>query len=221
MRFVDHAEWRGAPGALVRMVRWLALSAVLHIPVTPLAALLGLALLLVPREDEVPVNVPPITEIPIELLPETEAPEPAPPASPAPDAAPAAAAAPARPKEAIDRSIADAGVPPDASADAAADAGAHDGGTPDAGAQADAGLDAGAPDAGAPDAGDAGVVERRPLAVAGGRGVVDPNANVKVLIDTQRLRGHPLGARIGKMLGSVYQWRDFFGPTGIDPVKDT
>jgi hypothetical protein len=31
---------------------------------------------------------------------------------------------------------------------------------------------------------------------------------------------HPLGPRIGKLLGSIYQWRDFFGPAGIDPIRD-
>lgn len=196
VRIVDQAEWRGSRGAFVRLVRWLVASAILHVPLTPLAALFGLAMLLLPREDEAIQNVPPITEIPIELFPEMGAPAPAPP-SVAP-AEPAIVVSPPAPKRvARKRILEDAGVPP----------------------PEDGGADAGARDAGSPPV-DAGTRERRPLAVAGARGVVDPNANIKVLIDTERLRNHPLGARIGKLLGSVYQWRDFFGPTGIDPVRD-
>jgi hypothetical protein len=37
---------------------------------------------------------------------------------------------------------------------------------------------------------------------------------------TARIRKHPLGGRIGKLLGSVYQWRDFFGPAALDPIRD-
>jgi hypothetical protein len=36
----------------------------------------------------------------------------------------------------------------------------------------------------------------------------------------QNIRQHPLGARVGQMLARVYQWRDFFGPAGLDPVRD-
>jgi hypothetical protein len=53
------------------------------------------------------------------------------------------------------------------------------------------------------------------------RSVVDSNANVSVNVSTEKLRSHKLGARVGALLGSVHQWRDFFGPTGIDPVRDT
>lgn len=221
-------EWRGGGRSLSWLVRWIGISLLLHAPFTPLAGLIGLALLLAPQDDA--PDLPPITEIPLEILPDTETSvaEPAP-AAPAPTEA--AASAPAEPaKEAAKPIVQDAGAPldagPDASrarADAGLDAGVPDAEAPDA-ALADAAAkdaDASAADAGreASDAGDAGV-ERRPLAVSGARGVVDPNANVKVLIDSQRLRGHPLGPRIGKLLGSIGQWRDFFGPTGIDPVKD-
>jgi hypothetical protein len=39
-------------------------------------------------------------------------------------------------------------------------------------------------------------------------------------VHNDRVRAHPLGPRIGPMLRNVYQWRDFFGPTSIDPMRD-
>jgi hypothetical protein len=91
---------------------------------------------------------------------------------------------------------------------------------PDAGKTSDAGAD---PDAGAADAG----TERKPgegigspVAGIGNKRVVDPNAYVQLLVHNDRVRQHPLGASIGPLLRNVYQWRDFFGPTGIDPIKD-
>jgi hypothetical protein len=95
------------------------------------------------------------------------------------------------------------------------DAGAPDSGAPDAGAR-DAGADAGerAADAGGPKITD-------PVALVGEAGkVADANANVRLIIHNEVIRSHPLGPRIGTLLASVYQWRDFFGPTRIDPVKD-
>jgi hypothetical protein len=50
--------------------------------------------------------------------------------------------------------------------------------------------------------------------------VADPNANVRIMIYTDKIRQNPLGARIGPLLRSLYQWRDFFGPTAIDPIRD-
>lgn len=238
------AEWRGRPVSLTGLVRCLVISLLLHVPLTPLAGLLGLAMLFLPaKDDEAPPDLPPITEIPIELMPFTEAPAPAPEPAPPEPAEPTEAAAVIVPDEPPPRKkppkpvVVDAGAPEDAGVDAPGDAGVDDAGpedaaAPDAGApdSADAGIaDAGAPlgDAGiaAADAGsdagtDAGTPERQPLAVRGARGVVDPNANVNVLIDSRRLRQHALGPRIGTLLASVHQWRDFFGPTGIDPVRD-
>ena len=79
------------------------------------------------------------------------------------------------------------------------------------------------PDAGAPDAGpaDAGTSIGDPVAMAGGAGkIVDANANVRLIVFNDRIRNHPLGARIGTLLGGAEQWKDFFGPTGLDPIKD-
>jgi hypothetical protein len=50
--------------------------------------------------------------------------------------------------------------------------------------------------------------------------VADSNANVRITLYTERIRQNPLGARLGPLLGSLYQWRDFFGPAGVDPIRD-
>jgi hypothetical protein len=236
---IDELDWRGRSKSLSWFVRWIALSLALHLPLTPLLGLLGIVLALGPPPDDAPPP-PPLTEIPVEILPQTEETAP-PPAPPEPMSEPeAAATAPAvkPPKPPKKEPLAmDAGVPIDAATeDAASDAGldaasdaAPDGGLADAqapdGGLADAGpraTDAGiaASDAGTEPADGGKKAAASPLAVAGGRGVVDPNANVRLLIDSQRLRGHPLGPRVGKLLAGVHQWRDFFGPTGIDPVRD-
>lgn len=224
MRIQDQAARRGTTSKLLPLGRWMLISLVLHVPLTPLAALFGLALLLLPHRDDSPPS-PPVTEIPVDLFLETDELTPSSPGTrpvePEPVADSALVERPAAPRVGLD-----AGVPPDAGAlfDAgrgATDAAIADAGAPDAATERDrTPIDSGVADA-ALEPSDAGTTERRPLAVVGARGVVDPNANIRVLIDTQRLRGHALGARIGSMLGSVYQWRDFFGPTGIDPVRDT
>jgi hypothetical protein len=155
----------------------------------------------------------------------------APPVS-APEA-PAAAADPAGPAEPVvvakpkkkpePAKIVDAGVPDAEAADAEVDAGVSaDGGKAarDAGALADA-SDAGAlADAGPPtsDAGPKPLSD--PSVVAGVKRVADPNANVRITLYTDKIRANPLGKQIGPLLGSLYQWRDFFGPAGIDPIKD-
>ncbi len=242
--------WRGSHDTRPRSWWPFALaSALLHFPLTPLAALLGLVGLLLPHfaEDDSPPVV--MTEIPIEMFEaDPLAGVPAPAAAEPPTAAPAeadeVAAAPSKPQKAkkpdSERSQLDAGV-----ADAGTDAGASDAGVADAGLT-DAGLpDAGRPlatnDAGPPDAGvsppatlrdagspgvlaarDAGASMADPVALAGAaRRIVDSNSNVKLTIDTAKLRSHPLGRDIGALLAAVPQWRDFFGPTGIDVVRDT
>lgn len=195
-----------------RMGRWLALAVALHAPLTPLAGFLGLIRLLDDSED-VPTS-PPVTEIPLDLIdddasplgPEATSPPPPEPAAvpePPPVKDPDAPAV-KKPPEPVD-----AGAPDAAHAD-----------VPDAGKISDAGAD---PDAGPADAG----TERRPgegigspVAGIGNKRVVDPNAYVQLLVHNDRVRQHPLGGSIGPLLRNVYQWRDFFGPTGIDPIKD-
>lgn len=199
-----------------RLGRWLALSVALHAPLTPVAGFLGLIRLL--GNDEVVAALPPVTEIPLDIIDDDtppagkpadspQAPEPEtinePPVIKEPD--PVVTKKPKEPK--------DAGAP---DAEEPVDAGA-----PDASKASDAG---GAEDAGA--AGDAGPAHKpgegigSPVAGISDKRVVDPNANVQVLVHNDRVRQHPLGARIGPMLRNVYQWRDFFGPTAIDPMRD-
>lgn len=60
-----------------------------------------------------------------------------------------------------------------------------------------------------------------PVALAGKAGTIaDSNANVKMFLFTEVVREHPLGAKIGELLRRTPQWRDFFGPSDIDPVAD-
>jgi hypothetical protein len=194
-----------------RMGRWLALAVALHAPLTPLAGFLGLIRLLDDSED-VPTS-PPVTEIPLDLI-DDEASPAGPEATSPPPPEPVAVPEPEPTKEpdapAVKKpELVDAGAPD------AAEAGA-----PDAGKISDAGAD---PDAGAADAG----TERKPgegigspVAGIGNKRIADPNAYVQLLVHNDRVRQHPLGASIGPLLRNVYQWRDFFGPTGIDPIKD-
>lgn len=60
-----------------------------------------------------------------------------------------------------------------------------------------------------------------PVALAGSAGsIADSNANVRMFLFTEVVREHPLGVKIGELLRRTPQWRDFFGPSQIDPVKD-
>ena len=62
---------------------------------------------------------------------------------------------------------------------------------------------------------------RDPVAVIGAAAsVADPNAHVRLLLYNRRIRNHPLGKRVGHLLGMANQWKSFFGPAGIDPVQD-
>ena len=214
-----------------RFAKLLVVSVLLHVPLTPWAALVGLLSLWSPPAES--VDAPPITGIPIDLIedepPPASAPEPAAAvAEPASDGEPVVVKKPRKkpdPAKIVDAGAPDADVA-DAEVDAAADAGLADAGklTNDAG-PADAGAVADAKDAAAADAGpsttDAGAKPLSdPSVVAGVKRVADPNANVRITLYTEKIRSNPLGKQIGALLGSLYQWRDFFGPTGIDPIKD-
>ncbi len=200
-----------------RLGRWLALSVALHAPLTPVAGFLGL-LRLLERPTEAP-ELPPVSEIPLDIIDDDTPPagkpgEPEPAAAaPAEHAAVAQPELPNEPEAPKPKPSKDAGLP-----DAPPDAGAPDAKEADAGAASDAGSTT--------DAGDAGSTHKpgegigSPVAGIGDRRVVDPNANVQLLVHNDRVRQHPLGGRIGPLLRNVYQWRDFFGPTAIDPVRD-
>ncbi len=205
-----------------RFAKLLGVSLLLHLPFTPWAALIGLIGLWRPPADD--VSSPPITAIPIDLI-EDQLPQ-APPEPAQPESAPdnAAVGEPSAPKpkpkpkpKDEPAKIHDAGAP---------DAEDSDAGAEDAGkAEADAGAkhleaDAGAPiaDAGPSDAGARPLSD--PTLVAGVKQVADSNANVRLTIYTAKIRENPLGQRLGPLLRSLYQWRDFFGPTAIDPIRD-
>jgi hypothetical protein len=199
-----------------RLGRWLALSVALHAPLTPVAGFLGLIRLL-GNEEAVP-TLPPVTEIPLDII-DDDTPPGGKPADAPPAPEPETVTEPVAPKEPEPVVVKKPMEPKDAGAPDAAEQ--VDAGAPDASKESDAGN---AQDAGA--AGDAGPTHKpgegigSPVAGISDKRVVDPNANVQVLVHNDRVRQHPLGARIGPMLRSVYQWRDFFGPTALDPMRD-
>lgn len=191
-------EWRGQRDTTRgRLFRLLALSALLHAPLTPLAALVGLMGLFFGKPAEEPPAADPVNAIPVDLIADDRPqPAPAPPPEPGP---PEPKAQPADdPFDDLDKEPDDDGEPK----------------------QPPPPRDAGAPLADAA-AADAGPSIGDPVSMAGVAGkVVDSNANVRVLIFADRMRNHPLGARVGTLLGAAAQWQDFFGPTGLDPIKD-
>jgi hypothetical protein len=190
-------EWRGSRDTTrKRFWRLLAFSALLHVPLTPIAAIIGLlSLLATPPAEEVPTET--LEAIPVDLVPgepgqgkKTDKP-----AEPAPTAAD-------NMKDPFDE------LDKDTDSEEQIALGA-DGGAPDKDPK-----DGGAGDAGGGAIGD-------PVALSGAAGqIADSNANVRLLIFNDRIRKHPLGTQIGALLGSAAQWQDFFGPTGLDPIQD-
>jgi hypothetical protein len=178
---------------------WALVSVVLHVPFTPLVGVFGLVGWFINRDPEIPAG-PPITAIPIDILEEApEAPE-APPPPPEPVAVPAPVPAPPPP------ATAEAPKPPPKRESPASSASAVASAPPPPKPSAEAPT-------GAPIA--------DPVAMSGGaKKVVDPNANVRLLVDAEKVRSHRLGPRIGSLLSRIHQWRDFMGPAGLDPVRD-
>ena len=206
-----------------RFAKLLLVSLLLHVPFTPWAALVGLLGLWSPPPDD--VSSPPITAIPVDLFEDQQPAAPPEPAQPPPVADNAGPAEPAvkKPKPAPQPAkVHDAG-PPDAEEP---DADQPDADQPDAGTTAvDAGAKVAAADAGVPlDAGPVSDAGARPISepslVGSIRQIADPGANVKLWIYADKIRETSLAPRIGPLLRSLYQWRDFFGPTGIDPIRD-
>ena len=205
-----------------RFAKLLALSLLLHVPFTPWAALVGLLRLWSPVTVDVPS--PPITAIPIDVIEDQPATAPPEPPAKDPDSSGEAIKVAVRPKsKPKPDEIHDAGAPEaglDADTDASVDAGSE-AGPPDAGnalATTDDGQYAGPPDAGPRDGGARPLSD--PVAVGGVKQVADPNSNVRLWIYTDHIRESAVGNRIGPMLRAIPQWRDFFGPTAIDPIKD-
>lgn len=207
-------QWRGHRDTSRRRL-WgvLLVSLLLHLPFTPLAALAGIfGLLLGSPADDVP-PAPPITAIPIELLNQEEASGegaggPAtgetggPPENPEVIVAEPAPKPKPKPKP----------REPEPTAEVEADAGVDDAGVDEQLAER-APLDGGA------DAGP-GPAIADPVAASGTAKIADANANVRLLIYTERIRQHPLGGEVSRLLGAIEQWRGFFGPAGLDPIRD-
>lgn len=141
--------------------------------------------------------------------------EPAPPAAPPADVAPAATPAPTEaPKPPTPKP---APTPPPA-ASLATPRREGRGGEGGSKSAPDAQAKAGAGGAG----GRSGGTVRDPLAAAGkAGGLVARDVNLQVLFVTENLRGHALANELGPALMAIPQWKTFFGPTSIDPIRDT
>jgi hypothetical protein len=203
------------------------LSVVVHLPLSPIVPLLGLAALLMGRD---PVLAPPVEElvgIPVELIAGDEPSPPPPdpggfaaavlsPSEPVPSAVKPKPKPKPRPVELDGGVVVDGGL--DGGLDAGLDGGVRDAGT-DAGAPAADAGDAGPADAGLRMDADAGTPD--PLRISGSfADVARADANVRVHFFVTALRQHPAGLRIGELLSKEPQWRDLLGTAGVDPLRD-
>lgn len=179
--------------ASARTLAWaVSLSLVLHLVLTPAAAWLGVFawLLQVPTAED-PSESEQLRSIPITWLGEEEV-EPEPGPAPALTAPVALTEAPSA-----------APVPPVAPAPRPAP-------SPE---QAET-VEKPRPAAGRPDS-------ANPLALSGMQTeLLDSNANVNLLLLSDRVREHPLGTRIGKLLVGFPQWSSFFSTAEVDPIRD-
>jgi hypothetical protein len=237
-----HPQWRGQRDARARVFGALvALSVLLHAPLTPIGALFGLLSLLDRGTRETP-DLGEIEGIPVTLLSADELAAlgldaPAEPPK-APD--PGAAAESPLPEEAPDELFAEPVAPPPPKPEPPKPRPKPvpekpvepvDGGVPE-GSREPEGRPA-EPTERLPEAPDGG--PRRPgtekappgpapadpgSLVGAVASVTDPNANVKLLLLNDKIAQHPAGPRIGALLKRVPQWRSFFGPAGLDPIKD-
>jgi hypothetical protein len=179
-----------------RLLTWaLSISALAHLALTPFAGLLGLMawLFTPPPEDETEAEQ--LRSIPITLLSDEELGQL--------EAASAPPALPAQPQVALPEPPSPAPVvtppapppPPPPKSEPEAKPPAKPRSAPEGGGH--------------------------PVAMSGvDSEVVDSNANVNLLLMTERIRHHPLGPRIGKLIVAFPQWNSFFESGDIDPVRD-
>ena len=201
-----------------RARRWLLVSILMHLPFTPLGPLFGL-LALLSRTAEAPAPIEQLRGIPVELLEESKpaeqtkvAIEPEAMNLPAPDFTdfpPKKTHRELKKSSELDASVSeDSGInEPVALLDASTAESA-------VAMIADAGADA-----------STAVAQSSPQSAeealaAATHGIADSNANIRLNLFMDRVREQPLGTMLGHLLKSVYQWRDFFAPGGLDPVKD-
>ncbi len=199
--FVDvQTQWRGQPDTgRWRFYALIALSALFHSAFTPLAALLGLLGWLGMSQPVEAQDLPPITAIPVDILEDTPVEDSVKPSEPAADEPEGTTLSPPEPSHA-------AGDTPQPVAQEARDAGVEEPSEAKDGSEAD--------DEENEEVGD-------PVALSGSAGkLADANANIRIKVDTEKVRRHPLGARIGEVLARVPQWYDFLGPAKLDPIRD-
>lgn len=198
----NEAPWRWLREPRRARLLWAsALSLAVHLVLTPVAALLGLFAWLASAPPEDDGQVEQLRAIPITFLGYEELPAPAP-AEPA--AAPSAALLP----------------PPGTAPGPAAPADVKREVKPTAGKEEEAKPSPEpAPETSAVPRPRGDVAH--PVAMSGiASEVVDDNANVNLLLLTERVRNHPLGERIGRLLFNFPQWSSFFASAEVDPVRD-
>ena len=199
-----------------RLARFLVLAILLHLPLTPVGALIGLLSLLhapedAPREQlhSIPVSLLSPEEMAALGLGEPLPPKPVEPSAASPKDLSADFAVPApsvKPKPKPKPAISDGGVIE------AADAAPPRHEEKPVAAHSDGG--AAVPSDHPSPGGD-------PLALVGkATTVADPNANVRLLLFNDRIRSLSIAPRIGRLVARLPQWRSFFGPTGLDPIQD-
>ncbi len=187
------AAWRSLREPSLRLLTWtMTLSALAHVAFTPLAGLLGLMAWLFVPATEPELEAEQLRSIPITMLSDEELAEIEAARAPPPEV-------PAVPQPSEPASPAPKPAPPAAKPTAPAAPAQKP--TPPARPKAD------------------GV--GHPVAMSGvSSEVVDSNANVNLLLLTERIRRHPLGPRIGKLIVNFPQWSSFFESGEIDPVRD-
>jgi hypothetical protein len=204
--------WARAP-VRVALAICVVMSALLHGSFLPMGLPHRFERNEVEGEAAIPVDVLSATD-----LPSASAAAPAaldePPAEPAAEKEPPAASVHS---EALPRH--DAGL-----ADGSPDARAADAAGPVSDARAnksDAASDQdGAMPLGGGDAGTGG--PRDPEAVVGAAGAVQADVTlVMVIVNTEVIRAHPVGAKLGYLLRAIPQWDQFMKGTDLDPVRDT
>jgi hypothetical protein len=62
---------------------------------------------------------------------------------------------------------------------------------------------------------------RDPEAIVGASAVRGDVVLVKLVINAEVIRSHPVGARMGYLLRGIPQWDEFMNGTDIDPIRDT
>ena len=201
-----------------RALRWLLVSIAIHLPFTPLGPLFGmLALLSRPVQPANPIEE--LHGIPIELLEQASVVEDS----------KSEVAQSLKQENAAEATVVPPTIskqkhpenrPADLDAGLAEDAVAQDNRVAlivDSGAIAlivDAGADASTAIAQVP------ATSPDEALAAATHGLADSNANIRLNLFMDRVREQPLAGMLGHLLKSVYQWRDFFAPGGLDPVRD-